>query len=87
MHRHIVDRCRQTNCAQLTVQQTAGRFAVRVLNCFITSSGQLIESDYYSFEARFIRSTPIRSINFSDPAGEVPAKRAVGVARGKSRKW
>lgn len=40
----------------------------RLLNFFITSSGQQIESGYYSFEARFIRATPIRPINFDDPA-------------------
>ena len=39
----------------------------QLLNFYITSSGQQVESGYYSFEARFIRSAPIRVINFSDP--------------------
>lgn len=38
----------------------------RVLNFFITSSGQQMESGYYSFEARFIRSVPIHTIDFDD---------------------
>lgn len=38
------------------------------LNFYITSSGQQMESGYFSFESRFIRSTPIRTINFDDPA-------------------
>src|SRR3712207_8171625 len=41
-------------------------FRSRALSFFITSSGQQMESGYYSFEARFIRSAPIRAINFSD---------------------
>jgi hypothetical protein len=51
----------------------------RTLNFFITSSGQQMESGYYSFEARFIRSTPIRPINFSDPADKARHDRMVAL--------
>ena len=51
----------------------------RLLSFFITSSGQQIESGYYSFEARFIRSTPIRLINFSDPAEKTMHDRMVSL--------
>jgi type I restriction-modification system DNA methylase subunit len=44
----------------------AGILNSRAISFFITSSGQQMESGYYSFEARFIRSAPIRTINFSD---------------------
>jgi hypothetical protein len=40
----------------------------RAINFFITMSGQQMESGYYSFEARFIRSAPICRIDFSDSA-------------------
>ncbi|HUU86355.1 MAG TPA: Eco57I restriction-modification methylase domain-containing protein, partial [Candidatus Glassbacteria bacterium] len=40
----------------------------KLLSFFITSSGQQLESGYYSFEARFIRSAPIKAINYSNSA-------------------
>jgi hypothetical protein len=38
-----------------------------------------MESGYYSFEARFIRSEPIRPINFSDPADKARHDRMVAL--------
>lgn len=49
----------------------------QVLSFFITCSGQQMESGYYSFEARFIRSTPIRPIHFSNPADKARHDRMV----------
>ena len=40
----------------------------KLLSLFITSSGQQIESGYYSFEARFIRSAPMFNFNLKKPA-------------------
>lgn len=37
------------------------------INFFITMSGQQMESGYYSFEARFIRSAPIPTLNIDEP--------------------
>ena len=46
----------------------AGLLNSQLLSFFITQSGQRMESGYFSFEARFIRSAPIRRIDFSDLA-------------------
>jgi hypothetical protein len=45
-----------------------GLLNCRAISFFITQSGQQMESGYFSFEARFIRSAPIHTIDFSDPA-------------------
>src|SRR5207245_4300390 len=51
----------------------------KALSFFITSSGQQMERGYYSFEARFIRSAPIRSINFSDASGKTKHDKMVSL--------
>jgi len=48
-----------------------------LVDWFIRTSGTQMESGYYSFEARFIRSAPIRTINFSDPADKARHDRMV----------
>jgi hypothetical protein len=49
----------------------------KLLSLFITSSGQQIESGYYSFEARFIRSAPIFKFNLTNSADKVRHDRLV----------
>jgi adenine-specific DNA-methyltransferase len=55
----------------------AGLLNSRAISFFITSSGQQMESGYYSFEARFIRSAPIRILNLSDKAERTAHDRIV----------
>jgi hypothetical protein len=40
----------------------------KVVDWFIRTSGTQMESGYFSYEARFIRSAPIRPVDFCDPA-------------------
>jgi hypothetical protein len=40
----------------------------KAVDWFIQTSGTQMESGYFSYEARFIRSAPIRAIDFCDPA-------------------